>query len=110
VDVTVTTADGTSALSSKDRFKFTPVITGLSPNNGPNTGGTSVNVTGAGFATGTTGTVFKFGSAKATNVNCASSTACVVVAPGHAVGKVDVKATVSKVSSPKVAADQYTYS
>jgi hypothetical protein len=55
-------------------------------------------------------TKFKFGSALGTSVNCVSSTECTVVSPARAAGKVDVKATVNKVSSPKTAADQYTYS
>ena len=52
------------------------------------------------------------GTAKATSVSCTSSTMCTAVAPAHSpAGKVDVKATVNKVSSPKNApADQYTYS
>jgi large repetitive protein len=110
VDITVTTPAGTSALSSADHFKFTPTITALNPNTGPAAGGTSVNVTGAGFALGTTATKFMFGTAKATSVNCTSSTECKVSSPAHAAGKVDVKATVNKQSSPKTAADQFTYS
>jgi hypothetical protein len=52
VDVTVTTAGGTSATSSADQFTYplvTPTITGLSPNQGPKTGGTPVTITGTGF-------------------------------------------------------------
>ena len=109
VDVTVTTPGGTSAISTKDHFKFVPTVTGLSPNTGSTAGGTSVTITGAGFAPGKTATVFKFGTTKGTSVNCTSTTECIVVAPAHAVGKVDVKATVNKVSSPKEPADQFTY-
>jgi hypothetical protein len=32
-----------------------------------------------------------------------------VVSPAHAAGKVDVKAAVNKVTSPKSLADQFTY-
>ncbi|MCW3027721.1 MAG: Pyrrolo-quinoline quinone [Solirubrobacterales bacterium] len=110
VDVTVTTARGTSALSSKDRFTFTPTVTGLNPNAGSQAGGTKVTVTGTGFVPGGTATAFKFGSAQATSVNCTSTTTCTVVAPAHAVGTVDVKASVNRVSSPKAAADRFTYS
>jgi hypothetical protein len=109
VDVTVTTPAGTSAISSADHFKFVPAVTGLSPNAGSKSGGTSVTVSGAGFALGT-GTTFKFGTAKATLVNCTSTTECTVASPAHAVGTVDVKATVNKLSSAKKApADQFTY-
>jgi hypothetical protein len=110
VDVTVTTPRGTSAVSSSDHFKFTPTVTRLSPKTGSKAGGTSVTVSGTGFALGKTATVFKFGSQKATSVNCTSTTRCTVVSPAHAVGKVDVKATVNKASSAKnVPADQFTY-
>jgi alpha-tubulin suppressor-like RCC1 family protein len=109
VDVTVINTWGTSAISKVDRFKFLPTVTGLSPNTGSTAGGTSVTVTGAGFALGTTATKFKFGKTKATSVNCTSSTECSVVAPAHAAGTVDVRATVNKVTSAKTPADQFTY-
>jgi alpha-tubulin suppressor-like RCC1 family protein len=110
VDVTVTTTWGTSAISAADRFKFVPTVTNLSPNTGSTAGGTSVTVSGAGFALGTTATKFRFGKTMATAVNCASTTACTVVAPGHQAATVDVKATVNKVSSTKSRpADQFTY-
>jgi len=110
VDVTVTTTGGTSAITTADHYKYTPTVTSLSPKSGPITGGTSVNVTGAGFALGTTATVFKFGSVKSKSVSCTSSTTCTVIAPPHLAGTVDVKATVSAITSPKAAGDQFTYS
>jgi len=111
VDVRVTTPEGTSPLSLKDKFRFTPTVTGLSRNTGPTAGGTTMTVTGTGFALGTTATIFKFGTATGTSVNCASTTECTVVSPAHAAGHVDVKATVNKVTSPKNApADQFRYS
>jgi alpha-tubulin suppressor-like RCC1 family protein len=110
VHVRVTAAGLTSAIATKDRFKFTPTITKVSPNSGSKAGGTTVTISGTGFALGKTATVFKFGTPKATSVECASSTTCTAVTPAHAVGPVDVKATVNKVSSPKNApADQFTY-
>jgi hypothetical protein len=109
VDVRVTTPGGTSAVSTADRFKFAPTITGLSPNTGSKAGGTSVTVSGTGFALGKTATVLKFGSTTATSVNCTSTTTCTAVSPAHEVGTVDVKATVNKVSSAKVLADRFTY-
>jgi hypothetical protein len=109
VDVRVTTPNGTSAISTADHFKFAPTITGLSPNTGSKAGGTSVTVSGTGFALGKTATVLKFGSTTATSVNCTSITRCTAVSPAHAVGTVDVKATVNKVSSAKVLADRFTY-
>jgi hypothetical protein len=109
VNVTVTTAGGTSAITSKDRFSYLPTVTGISPNSGA--GGTSVTVTGTGFALGKTATVFKFGPAKATSVECTSTTECTVVSPAHAAGIVDVKATVNKITSATSRpADEFTYS
>jgi IPT/TIG domain len=109
VDVTVVAAGGTSAISSNDHYKFSPTISSLSPNSGPAAGGTSVTVQGTGFALGKTATAFKFGTTKAASVNCTSSTQCTVVSPAHATGKVEVKATVNKVSSLKTSAATFTY-
>jgi hypothetical protein len=109
VDVTVETAGGNSATSSADHYTFVPAITGLSVTSGSTAGGTSVTVSGAGFALGSSATSFKFGKAKATAVECSSSTTCSVVSPGHAAGAVDVKVTVNKDTSRKSTADRYTY-
>jgi IPT/TIG domain len=109
VDVTVTTPAGTSAVTLKDHFKFVPTVTGVSPNTGSTAGGTSVAISGTGFALGKTATVFKFGKAKATSVNCTTSTSCTAVSPAHEAGTVDVKATVNKASSVKNALDRFTY-
>jgi alpha-tubulin suppressor-like RCC1 family protein len=109
VDVRVTTSEGITPISTKDTFRFTPTITGLSPNKGSTAGGTTVAVTGTGFVPGTSGTIFKFGTAPGTAVSCAASTECTVTAPAHAAGKIDVKAIVNKIVSPKTAADQFTY-
>jgi alpha-tubulin suppressor-like RCC1 family protein len=109
--VSVTTEFGASAATSADLFKFTPTVSAVAPNAGPVAGGTSVTVTGTGFATGTTGTRFNFGTTKATSVNCPSSTECTMLAPAHAAGTVDVTAIVSKVSSLKQPpGDSFTYS
>jgi hypothetical protein len=110
VDVTVTTPEGTSPLSRKDRFKFVPTVTGVSPNSGSTAGGTSVTVSGSGFALGATATRIKFGSRFSKSVDCTSSTTCTAVAPANEAGTVDVKANVNKVGSPKnPSADQFTY-
>jgi hypothetical protein len=109
VDVTVTNAGGTSALSTADHFKYTPTVTAVKPASGSTAGGTNVTVTGSGFALGS-GTIFKFGSPKATSVNCAASTTCTMLTPAHGAATVNVKATVSAIASPKSSGDQYTYS
>jgi hypothetical protein len=110
VDVRVTTPEGTSPVSTKAKFKFAPTVTGVSPNTGSTAGGTTVTVKGTGFGLGTEATIFKFEKATGTAVNCTSTTECTVVSPAHAAGKVDVKATVNKVTSPKSPADKFTYS
>jgi hypothetical protein len=109
VDVTVTTPGGTSEIVSADKYKATPTIASISPTSGPAAGGTSVTVSGTGFATGSSATSFKFGTTKAKSVECSSSTSCTVVAPAHAAGTVDVVATVEKVESPLTEGDRFTY-
>jgi hypothetical protein len=101
---------------SKDQFKFVaPTITGVTPAAGSSAGGDSVTVTGTGFGAGTTATTFAFGSTPAASVDCASSLECTVVAPAHAAGTVDVKATVPGADVVRRSthrsrpADQYTY-
>ena len=66
VDVTVTTAGGTSAISSADHFTYVlgPTVTRVSPNTGGTAGGTSVTITGTLF---TGATAVKFGSVAATS-------------------------------------------
>jgi hypothetical protein len=51
----------------------------------------------------------QFGTVKASSVICASNTDFTVVAPPHAAGTVDVKATVNKLASSTVSADTCTY-
>ena len=52
VDVTVTAAGGTSSTSAADQFAYVaaPMLTSLSPTSGPAAGGTTVTITGTGFA------------------------------------------------------------
>lgn len=110
VDITLTNSAGQSVAVSADRFTFTPppTVSSVTPNTGPAAGGTSVTVTGLNFLVGKT--TFKFGTAKATSVNCTSTTECTMLAPAHAAGTVDVIATVNKLNSPVVTGDKYTYS
>jgi IPT/TIG domain/PKD domain len=111
VDVTVTTAAGTSKTTSADRFTYAaPSVTGLSPSSGPKAGGSEVTITGDGFASGAN-TSFKFGKRAATGVDCESMTSCTAVSPaGAKVGKVEVIATVGKDHSKKnPPADQFSY-
>ncbi len=110
VDVTVTTPVGTSTISLADRYKFTPTIASVSPSGGTSAGGTTVIITGSGFATAAGATLFRFGTAATKNVSCASSAKCTVVTPKHEAATVDVVAVVNKVTSPKTSADHFTFS
>ncbi len=111
LDVRFTTPIGTSATSTHDRYRFTPRVTGVSPNAGSVAGGATVTITGAGFGLGSSATVIKFGTVRAKGVSCSSSTTCTALSPAHGAGTVDVTAVVNKVGSPKVGvADQFTYS
>jgi hypothetical protein len=79
VDVTVTNPDGKSAtLSSGFGYGNAPSISGVSPNSGPNTGGTTVNITGSNFATGPL--VF-FGTIAATGITIAGPTQIQAITP-----------------------------
>jgi serine/threonine protein kinase len=80
VDITVTTAGGTSHPTAADRFTYTaarPAITGVSPNGGITSGGTAVTITGTGLA-GATGVRFGNGAAV---ITADSSTQITVTSP-----------------------------
>lgn len=110
VDVTVVTHGMTSATSPADRFTIgPPTVSGVSPGEGAAAAGNTVVVTGSGFAVGTEGTRFDFGSAQAASVTCASPTTCEVLVPAHAAGVVEVRATVAGQASHRAAGDLYTY-
>ena len=85
-------------------------MTAVSPASGPLAGGTTVTVTGTGFAVGSS-TVFKFGKTPATSVDCTSITHCTMLSPAaKRAGVVDVIPTVGKAKgkkSPPV--DHFTY-
>jgi hypothetical protein len=109
-DVLVSTPSGTSAKSLRDHFKFgPPTVTHVTPATGTRAGGTSIEVTGTGFALGTTGTGVKFATTAAASVSCSETTVCVVVSPAHKAGVVDVRATVGKLVSAKSPNDRFTY-
>ncbi|MEO7015324.1 MAG: choice-of-anchor G family protein [Leifsonia sp.] len=75
--------------SSPGAFTFdpTPVITGLTPTHGPETGGTTVTITGTGF-TGSTGVTF--GGTPGTVFTVLNDTTITVTSPAHAPGPVAV--------------------
>jgi len=67
-----------------------PIVDSVSPSSGPAAGGTSVTISGTGFASGAT---VSFGGAAATNVNVVGSTTITAVTPAHASGGVNVVVT-----------------
>jgi phospholipase C len=109
-NVTVTTPNGTSAVSLADRFRFgPPTVTALAPSSGGRAGGTRVTIQGSGFALGSSGTTIRFGSTLASELECPAITTCSATSPPHSAGVVDVKAVVGGQSSPKSAGDQFAY-
>jgi DNA-binding beta-propeller fold protein YncE len=107
VDVTVTTADGTSTANAADRFTYTalPIVTALSPASGGTAGGTSVTIAGANF-TGATAVAFGATPAAFTVVSATQITA---TAPPGPVGTADVSVTTPNGTSAVGAADRFTY-
>lgn len=85
-----------------------PTVTGVSPNTGPNTGGTPVTVTGTGFSTASGATAISFGGVAATGVSCASSTSCSATSPAGC-ATLDVTVTVNGGTSATGSADRFTY-
>lgn len=95
VDITVTTPVGTSAVGPADRFSYigqsgTLAVAASDPATGSTSGGTTVRISGANFATGATVTV---GGAAATGVTVTSTTTLTATVPAHAAGTVDIVVT-----------------
>ena len=92
VTVQVTNPDGqVGSLSNAFTFLAPPTITGLSPTSGPDTGGTTVTISGTNFENGAT---VLFGKTAATAVTFVSSTDLTVVTPAaSAPGPVSVTVT-----------------
>jgi hypothetical protein len=108
VDVRVTNPDGSSAPCGTDLYFYTgsaPTVTGMSPNQGPTAGGTTVTITGNGFLNATAVT---FGGVSASfTVN--SDTQITAFSPAEPAGTVDVQVTNANGTSTPVAPDRFTY-
>jgi hypothetical protein len=87
--VTVTTPGGTSN-SVTFTYLAVPSVTGVSPNQGPVSGGTTVTLTGANFSGAT---AVRFDGVAATSYTVDSATQITAVAPAHAAGATDVTVT-----------------
>ena len=109
-DLSVTSAAGTSALSSSTQFTYTlasaPSVTGLSVSGGSSAGGDTIQLSGSGFAA-TTAVLFG-GVAASFTVN--SDTSITAIAPPQIAGTVDVKVQTTAGISASSSSDQYTYS
>ena len=108
VDITVANPGGTrSATSSADQYTYVaaPTVTGISPSEGPASGGTSVTITGSNFASGAT---VDFGTNAAMNVTVNSSTSLTATAPAGS-GTVDVTVTTVGGTSATGSAERFIY-
>ena len=108
VDVTVTTAGGTSAASLADRYTYAgpPTVTGVSPTSGPTLGGTAVTITGTNLDNPS---AVKFGGANAAVVTPISATQIIAVAPAGSAGAQDVRVTTPGGTSATSSADRFTF-
>ncbi len=106
VDVKVTAAGGTSAVSAKDKYTYAgiPTVTSVSPSDGTTGGGETIVVKGTNFVSGA---VVSFGSTPATSTTYNSATQLTAVAPAHAAGTVDV--TVATVGGTSATSTKDTY-
>jgi IPT/TIG domain len=108
VDVTVTTLEGTSAISQPaDQFSYVPppTVTAVEPSTGPQTGGTTVAITGTNF---TGGSVVMFGATSASNVKVNSASSITAESPAGT-GLVNVTVTTPGGTSKELLADQFSY-
>ena len=108
VDVTVTTAAGTSALGNNTKYSYgLPTVTLLEPNGGSGAGGTAVTITGTGF-TGVT--YVRFGTTVAKSFVVLNPTTITAVSPAGTTGTtVDVVVTTAAGSSIPSDASKFTY-
>jgi hypothetical protein len=116
VDVQLTTSEGfKTPITQSGRFTYQGVtISSISPAEGAITGGTFVQLRGAGFYTwtpiGTKGMQVLFESVPAASVWCESSTTCTVQAPALAnPGSVHITANAFGTVSTPTASDVFTY-
>ena len=110
VDVRVMTIGGTSANTAADNYTYhaDPTVASLSPTQGPESGGTSVTITGTNF-TGLSGAAaVQFGGTNATSYVVNSATSITATAPAGT-GAVSVRVTTPGGTTANTAADDYTY-
>ena len=106
VDVTVTTAEGSSVANVNDRFRYLPVVSGVSPKQGPVGGGTTVTITGTEFTGATT---VMFGSSEAASFTVDSDGSITAVSPEALAGTVHIRVTGPEGTSPISAKDEFKF-
>jgi hypothetical protein len=110
VDVTVTTAAGTSATSAADTFFYVapsaPTVTGLGTTSGPTGGGTNVTINGTNLALATQ---VLFGTLPATSFTVTSATSLTAIDPAETAGNVDVTVVTPYGTSAASSADVFTF-
>ncbi len=115
VDVTVKTSAGASTTSSADHFTYQapappppalPVVTSVTPGEGPEAGGTTVTIKGQHFEGATEA---KFGSTTATELKVVSGTEITVKDPAHTPGTVDVTVKTPAGTSTTSNTDHFIY-
>jgi hypothetical protein len=109
VDVTVTTAGGSSFTGTADQFTYDPLptITSISPSAGPITGGTEVTITGTNFVAGETSVAL--GTKVVSSATVASTTITLTTPASASSGAVDVRVTTPGGRSPTSSNDLFTY-
>jgi hypothetical protein len=106
-NIYVTTPGGTNAPVAADMFTYTgPVVTAVSPNTGPTSGGTTVTITGTGFFV-TSGV--DFGTVPAASFNEVSPTEITAVSPAQSAGEHNIIVTSAGGTSSPLAADVFNY-
>jgi hypothetical protein len=111
VDITVQTAQGTSAISSADKFTYTaatkiPSVTGLNPTGGPTAGGTSVTITGTNLLGAT---AVLFAGAAAPSFTVISATSITATAPAGASGPAFVQVAAAAGTSATGSGSTFIY-
>jgi YVTN family beta-propeller protein len=109
VDVTVTNANGTSAVTTADEYTYLeapPTISGLTPASGVSSGGTTVVITGTDLST--TKDVY-FGGTAASSFTVDSDTQVTAVTRAQTNGTVNVSVTNSAGISTPVPGSQFTF-
>jgi len=110
VNVSVTSSAGTSPVAAGDVYRFTPAVAPtveyVTPASGPITGGTVVEIIGAGF---TTANAVDFGSVAAAGFAPQSDFEILAVAPPGVAKTVDIRVTNALGTSAVNSSDEYTY-